>query len=216
MTEPDHIVIAGGGRVGRRVARHFSTRGRDVTIIERDPDATDAVDDGIEVVTGDATRPNVLRSALTDATTTIGALTDRGDTNLAICMAARHFDPDLYTVARIDSENEDEYTEYVDNVMFPERASVKIAVNALSGSDVRTLEEVTGRLELLDIRVDYDAPVAGKHLSELDLPEGCLIVSRSDGDLTARSDTKLVAGRRYIVASDPADVDDVIALFQNE
>lgn len=216
MAESDHIVIAGGGRVGRRVARHFSDRGRDVTIIERDPAATEGVPDAVEVVTGDATRPAVLRSALTGRTVTIGALTDRGDTNLAICMAARHFDEDLHTVARIDSENEDEYTEYVDTVIFPERASVKVAVNALSGSDVRTLEEVTGRLELLDIRVDYDAPVAGKRLSELDLPPGCLVVSRADGDLTARSDTKLVAGRRYIVASDPADVETVIGLFQND
>lgn len=215
MSDSDHIVIAGGGRVGRRVARHFSNRGRDVTIVERDPSEALQEETDVEVLQGDATRPKVLGQALTGDTGTLGALTNRGDTNLAICMAATHlYDGELHTAARIDHEYEDEYTEYVDKVIFPERASVKIAVNALSGSDVRTLEEVTGRLDLLDIRVGFDAPVAGRTLSDLDLPEGCLVVSRADGDLTARHDTKLVAGRRYIVAADPELVDDVIDLFQ--
>jgi len=187
MSSIDHVVIAGGGRVGCRVAERFADRGHEVTVIERDPDTIEGMGlaEDIEMVAGNATRPSVLREALTERTTVVGALTDRGDTNLAICMAAKQFYPGIRTVARIEDEYGDEYTEYVDRIYFPERASIKAAVNALSGSDVQTLEGVTGDLEVLDIRVDYDAPAAGRVVSEV-LPEGSVVIAQTDGHVAVQ------------------------------
>lgn len=213
MAENEHILIAGGGRVGRRVARRFADRGRDVTVIERETDSVDA-DGGFGVVEGDATRPPVLQEALRDDTGTIAALTDREDTNLAVCMIARQLDPDLRTIARIEDECGDEFADFVDQVYFPERASIKAAVNAISGSNVHTLEEVTGDLEILDIQVGYDAPIKGEPISEIDFPEGAQIISQTNGHVAAQADEKLVAGRRYLVAADRPVVNDVLDLFQ--
>jgi trk system potassium uptake protein TrkA len=213
MADTGHVVVAGGGRVGHRVARHFADRGRRVTVIDADPGAGGSTLGGIEYVMGDATRPSVLREALTDETAVLGALTDRGDTNLAVCMAAKQLRPGIRTVARIEGEGGDEYTEYVDEVYFPERASVRAAVNAITGSDVRSLEGVTGDLELLDIRVDYDAPAAGEVVADA-LPEGSVVVARTDGDVAVQHATKLVAGRRYVVAADPDVVDEVLRQFR--
>lgn len=219
MTETTHVVIAGGGRVGYRVAQQFLERGTDVTIIESDPTvlrSSDTVaDERLTYVEGDATRPAVLREALTDETDVLGALTDREDTNLVVCMAAKQFFPDIRTVARIETEHGDEYTDYVDDVYFPERASIKAAVNALTGSDIRTLEGVTGDLEVLDIRVDYDAPAAGEVVSDV-LPEGSVVISQTDGDVAVQHSTKLVAGRRYIVAADQDIIGEVIYQFRGE
>ena len=217
MTSPAHLVIAGGGRVGHRVAQQFAERGNDVTVIENDPTVIDTAggDDRIEFIEGDATRPSVLREALTEETAILGALTDREDTNLLICMAGKQLSPDIRTVARIEDEDGDEYTEYVDSVYFPERASIKAAVNALSGSDVRTLEGVTGDLEILDIRVDYDAPAAGEVVSDV-LPEGSIVIAQPDGDVAVQHSTKLVAGRRYIVAVDQDVLNLVLEQFQGE
>jgi trk system potassium uptake protein TrkA len=208
MTDTEHVVVAGGGRVGHRVARHFADRGRRVTVIDTDPGASASTVGDVEYVMGDATKPSVLREALTEDTTVLGALTDREDTNLAVCMAASRLQPGIRTVARIEEEEGDEYTEYVDEVYLPERASVKAAVNAITGSDVRTLEGVTGDLELLDVRVDYDAPAAGEVVEDA-LPEGSVVVARTDGHVAVQHSTKLVAGRRYVVAADP-DVADVV------
>lgn len=217
MNDVDHIVVAGGGRVGRRVAEHFADRGSDVTVIEQDEDAVEAAADlpGVECVIGDATKPSTLREALTEETAVLGALTEREDTNLAVCMAAKQLAPEIRTVARIEEAGADEYTEYVDDVYFPERASIKAAINALTGSDVRTLEGVTGDLEVLDIRMDFDAPAAGKVVSEV-LPEGSIVISQTDGHVTVQHSTKLVAGRRYLVAADDEVVDDVIRAFRGE
>jgi trk system potassium uptake protein TrkA len=217
MAERDHIVIAGGGRVGRRVAEDFVNRGTDVTIVERDANRINAsdADDRVTYLEGDATRPSMLRRALRDETDVIGALTGDQSTNLAICMAAKQLFPDLETVARIRVEDGDEYTEFVDRVYFPERASIKAAVNALAGSDIRTLEGVTGDLELFDVRVGYDAPAAGEVVADV-LPEGSLVISQASGDVAVQHSTTLVAGRRYIVAADHEMVDEVLSQLRGD
>lgn len=217
MPDSDHYVIAGGGRVGRRVARHFADRGSAVTVIERDADAIAAdTDDGsIEYIVGDATRPSVLEAAITAETEVLGALTASTHTNIAVCMAATRWSDDLRTVARIDDENGDAYTEYVDEVYFPERASVDAAVNALGTGDVRLLEGATGDLNLFDIRVDYDAPAAGTVVSDA-LPEGSVVVARTDGDVAVQHSTTLVGGRRYVVAADEDVVDEVVRQFRGD
>ncbi len=217
MPSKSKIVIAGGGRVGFRVAQFFEQRGHDVTIIEKNPDSSPEQElDGVEVVIGDATRPSVLSDALTDDTTVVGALTNSDSTNLAVCLAARSFQPDIRTVARITNADSDEYKELVDEVVFPERASVKTAVNALSGSDVRTFEDVTGEMEVFDIRVAPYAPIAGQRLGEIDLPDGSLVISGAGGERTATSDTRLEPDERYLVAADPAASDEVISAFRGE
>jgi trk system potassium uptake protein TrkA len=217
MSEQNHLVVAGGGRVGRRVAEDFANRGYDVTVIERDQTVVDAetTESRISYVSGDATRPSLLTDAVTDETGVLAALTDDQPTNLVVCMAAKQLYPEIETVARIEVEDGDEYTEFVDRVYFPERASIKAAVNAIAGSDVRTLEGVTGDLELLDIQLDYDAPAAGEVVEDA-LPEGSLVISQTSGDVAVQHSTTLVAGRRYLVAADYDVVDEVITQFRGE
>ncbi|MFP4529954.1 MAG: potassium channel family protein [Halodesulfurarchaeum sp.] len=216
METTDHILIAGGGRVGRRVAKRFTDRGNAVTVIEKDPDGIAETDEDFELITGDATRPSVLESGMRPETNTIGALTNREDTNLAVCLIARRLDENIRTVARIEDEYGDEFADYVDQVYFPERASIKAAVNALSGSNIRTLEDVTGDLEILDIQVGYDAPIKGKRITDVDFPAGVQVISRTNGHVAAQPEEKLVGGRRYLVAADSHLVNDVIDLFQGE
>ena len=216
MAKTPHIVIAGSGRVGHRVAEHFVDRGREVSVIDPDPDAVDAIeDDRIAVRRADATKPSVLREAITDRTEVVAALTDEEDTNLVVCMAAKRFVPEVRTVARIQDREGDEYGEYVDEVYFPERAGVRAAVNALTGSDVRTIEEVTGELEVLDIRIGYDAPAADSVVSEV-LPEGSVVIARTGGHVAVQHSTRLIGGRRYLIAADRDVVGEVIRLCRGE
>ncbi|GAB3329268.1 potassium channel family protein [Haloplanus salinarum] len=211
------MVIAGGGRVGFRVAEFFKQRGHRVTVIEQDPDRAHEQDsDDIEIVIDDATHPSVLSNVITEETTVIGALTDSDSTNLAVCLAAKTFQPDIRTVARITNADDEEFEQLVDEVVFPERASVKTAVNALSGSDVRTFEDVTGKMEVFDIRVAPESPIAGQLLDDADLPEGSLVISGAGKERTATSETRLEAGERYIIAADPAAADSVISAFRGE
>jgi trk system potassium uptake protein TrkA len=214
MTADEHVLLAGGGRVGRRIAERFSDRGAAVTVVERDPSNLEVEDRPFEVVTGDATRPSVLEEAMRPDTTTVAGLTDREDTNLAVCLLARELAPEVRTVARIEGADSEEFSDVVDEVYFPERASIKAGVNALSGSNVRTLADVTGELEILDVQVDYDAPIKDERLADVDFPDGAQVITRTNGHVAARAEETLVGGRRYLVAADTPVVDDVLEMFQ--
>jgi trk system potassium uptake protein TrkA len=220
MTEPMtgtlDVVIAGGGRVGFQTAELLANRDHDVTIIEQDEQvASDLTDEWMAtVITGDATDPDIIAQAGLERADVIAALTGQTGLNLAVCLAASELVPEIRTVARIENGTGESYTRFVDAVVFPERAGARVAANEIAGSDVQTLAEVTGDLDVMVIRVADGAPAAGRDLSEVRFPAGTLIVSGEEGDRIARPDTTLIPGSRYLVAVEPDVVDEVLNLMR--
>jgi trk system potassium uptake protein TrkA len=216
MTSDLDIIIAGGGRVGFQTAEILADRGHDVTIIERDDRiVSDIADQWIAtVIQGDATNPDIIEQAGLERADVIAALTGETGLNLAVCLAAAELTPDIRTVARIDRTGGEAYTRFVDAVVFPERAGSRVAANEILGSDVQTLADVTGSLDIMLIRVADGAPAAGKALSDVRFPEGTLVVSDANGEQIARADTTLTPGSSYVVAVEPDVVDEVMNLMR--
>ena len=209
------IVIAGGGRVGTQTAELLDDRGHEAVVIEPDGDAAASIGDQYiaTVIEGDATRPSILTQVGLDRTDVVAALTGSTGTNLAICMAAERLEPDVTTVMRTEEETGEEYADFVDEVIYAERAAARAAANAVE-QDVRALEDVTGDLDIMEIRVAEGAPVAGRPLSEVALPRGSLVVSDADGHRIAGSETVLEPGRQYVVAVEQSVSDEVMNLMQ--
>jgi trk system potassium uptake protein TrkA len=215
-TAEQHIVIAGAGRVGHRTARVLGEYGHEVYLIERDSRTVEQVTDDQTgmVIEGDATDPRILRQTDPNEADVLAALTGDGTTNFAICAEMRHLTENIRTVTRVDDPSRaDSAQEFVDEIIYPERAGSKAAVNRIQGNDIRTLEDVTGDLDILDIRVDPRSPVAGKRLKEILLPDGSHVISDADGTEVARPDTTLEADCRYLVAAEPSVADDVHKLL---
>jgi trk system potassium uptake protein TrkA len=209
------IVVAGGGRVGRRVAHILDDRGHDVVVVERDSKKADSISDDYvaTVIEGDATRPSVLEQVGLERTDVVAALTSLTGTNLAICMMVRELAPGTQTVVRTDREPGEEFDRFVDEVIFPERAGARAAVNAIE-PDVSALEDVTGELDILEVHVAEGAPVAGKSLTDVALPRGSLVVSDAAGDTLAGPETVLQPTESYVVAVEPPVADEVMNLFR--
>ena len=210
-----HILIVGGGRVGLRTAQTLDNRGHHVTVIERDPAQCDRIADEYvaQVIEGDATRPSILQQANLDQMDVLAALTGDVGTNLAVCLTAEQYAPTVRTILRRLGEDDDEYAELVDSTVFPEHAGARIAVNAIDPG-VRALEDMVGVLEILEIEVTESAPVAGRTLADVALPEGSIVVSGTDGDTIARADTTLEPGRSFVVATEPDVETEIIRLFR--
>ncbi|WP_302081375.1 potassium channel family protein [Salinibaculum rarum] len=209
------VVIAGGGRVGRRVAHLLDDRGHDVVVIEADAERADEISDEYvaTVITGDAARPTILEQADLDRTDVVAALTNDTGTNLAIGMMVKDMGTDVQTVVRTEREAGNEFDRFVDEVIFPERAGARAAVNAIE-SDVSSLADVTGELDILEVHVAEGAPVAGKTLSDIALPTGSLFVSDAAGNTIAGPETVLEPGESYVVAAEPAVIDEVMNLMR--
>ncbi len=216
MTGSRDVIIAGGGRVGFETAALLADHGHDVTIIERDERIVDEIADEwvATVIEGDATDPGIIEQAGIERADVIAALTGETGLNLGVCLAASELSPEIRTVARIDRLTGEEYTRFVDAIVFPEHAGARVAADEIIGSDVRTLADVTGTLDIMLVRVAEGAPAAGKQLSEVRFPAGTLVVSDGDGNRIARPDTTLTAGRRYVVAVEPDVADEVMNLLQ--
>jgi trk system potassium uptake protein TrkA len=210
------VVIAGGGRVGFRTATLLDDRGHDVVVIERDPERCAALTDEYvaTVIEGDATRPTVLEQTALDRTDAVLALTGNAGANLAVCMAAERLTDGVRTVMRTEQPGGDEYTAFVDAVVYPERAGARLAANAVEIDDVRAFEELSGDLDIFEVRVDEDAPVAGRKLADISIPRGSLVVSDAAIDRVANAEMVLEPGETYVLASDPDVTDEILRLFR--
>ena len=216
MPEDRDVIIAGGGRVGSQTAGLLVDRGHSVTIIERDEAVTDALADEwmATLITGDATNPDIIEQAGIESADVIAALTGETGLNLAVCLAAAELNPAIRTVARIDRLAAETYTRFVDAVVYPERAGARVAANEIVGSDVQTLADTAGDLDIMVVRVAEGAPAAGRTLTEVRLPAGSVVVSDGEGDAVARADTTLTPGNRYLVAVEPDVADEVLNLLR--
>ncbi|SEO37034.1 trk system potassium uptake protein TrkA [Halogranum amylolyticum] len=209
------VVIAGGGEVGVRTAELLADRGHSVTLVEDHSERSAFLSDEYvaTIIEGDASRPSILRQAQPERSDVVAALTDDEPTNFAICMAAQRL-ADVRTVLRTTARPDDLYTEYVDEVVFPERTGARAAVNAITGEGVRTVEDVFGDVEILEVEIAEGAPAAGRQLSEIRLPRGSLIIVDYAGNRIGGPETVLDPGNRYVVAVESDVVDEVMNLFR--
>ncbi|WP_103029894.1 potassium channel family protein [Salinibacter altiplanensis] len=220
MSKDLRVTIVGGGHVGYHAAEHLDRRGHNVTIIEKDPSRVEFLCDQYvaSVIQGDGGRPSVLRQAKLDRSDVIAALTAYGAmTNLGICMTAQRIAPSIKTVARIDHGDDEEFGEMVDTVVYPGKLAANAAANEVievSGGGVRTIEEITGNLELIEITVAESAPVAGKTLEAVSLPRGALVVTDRQSGAFPGPETILEPGRQYVLAVQTAVTDEVIRLLR--
>lgn len=216
MTSKMDVIVAGPGRVGSQTAELLANRGHKVTVIERDSDVVSDVADEwyATVIHGDATEPDILRQAGAEDADAIAALTGETGLNLAICMISERISSDIRTVARVGRDVGESYLNYVDGVVFPERAGSRVAVNEVCGTEVQTLADLTGDLDIMVVTVHEGAPASGRSLEEVNLPHGSLIVSDKNGDQIARRDTVLEPGHSYVVAAEDSVVDEVLNLMR--
>lgn len=216
MSHAKEFVIAGGGRAGRRTAENLTEKGQGVVLIEADPDRADELSDAYlgPVIQGDATRPSILEQAGLPMADAIAALTNDAATNLAICMEAQRLEPSIRTIARAETQSDEEYEQMVDATILPQYLGGDYAADMLTGGEVKTLLYPTSDLDILEVTVTESAPVAGRKLEEVALPQGSLLISTAERRELAGPDTILEAGDRYIIAVESDVTNEVLSLLR--
>ena len=106
----EHVVVVGYGTKGRSAVETLVNNGHDrESIIVVDPSALakeEAHRDGLAVITGDATRREVLRSARVHLATNVIITTDSDASNVLSTLTVRQLNPDVWIVAAVrEQEN---------------------------------------------------------------------------------------------------------------
>jgi voltage-gated potassium channel len=183
-----HVVLCGWGRVGRSIARHLAAAGREVVVIESDPDRFESIP-GLKVA-GDATDDDVLTAAGVERAGTLVAAVDGDADNLFIVLSARDRCPQLFIVARVRSEaNEAKLRQAgADRVVNPQliggsrMAALALAPNVADFLDV-VMHDEGMEFRLADVAVPDGSPLSGQSLRDAHLRDrtGALVLAIRDG-----------------------------------
>lgn len=194
---PSFAVIVGGGRVGRATSRHLAAAGIEHKIIER---ASDRVVDWSLYVIGDATDPDILRSAGVDRAASVAITTHDDDVNVYLTLYCRAMRRDVQILSRATLEQ---------NVSTLHRAGADFVLSYVP-MEATAIFDIVRRgnllllaegLEVFTVRVP--APLVGKAIADCRLREdtGCNVfaVRRAGGaaafpDITAplEAETELI------------------------
>jgi voltage-gated potassium channel len=106
----EHLIVIGYGTKGRRAVQTLVNNGQDreaIVVVDPSPLAMEeAHSDGLAVVTGDATRREVLRRAGVQNASQVIITTDRDDSNVLATLTVRQLNPDAWIVAAVrEQEN---------------------------------------------------------------------------------------------------------------
>jgi voltage-gated potassium channel len=180
----DHVIVCGWGRVGRTIATYVTGAGRDVVVIERDPERVASVSH--PVIAGDATDDTVLAEAGIERARTLIAALDTDAGNVYVTLSARAMRPDLFIVARarIDSAVERMQQAGADRVVNPQQiGGARMAAFALQPHVAEFVDVIMhdGSLEfrLEEIVIPTGSAAAGRSLRDAHLRDrtGALVLA---------------------------------------
>jgi len=102
----NHFIICGYGRIGAVIADEFRRHKIPYIVIDRDPDRVHSViEGGAMAVEADASREDVLRKVGIDRARGLIAAVGTDAENVYTVLSARVLRPDLFIIARIESED---------------------------------------------------------------------------------------------------------------
>jgi trk system potassium uptake protein len=202
-------IIAGKGKMLYFLCRSFSSKGHHVVIVDRDKEECVQLARQLTatVIHGDASDPGILKDAGAMDADVILAVTPDDQDNLVICqLAALQFGP-LRTIALAnDPENVEIFeklgvtafsTTHIVGSLIEQRASLEQIANLLPVGE--------GLVNITEILLASDSPVAGKRLADIELPENALVavVIRDGRAMVPGGSHDLRANDRVVMISLP-------------
>jgi voltage-gated potassium channel len=187
----DHVIVCGWGRVGREVSRFLSTSGRQVVVVDRNPERLTTVPHLF--VHGDVTEDSTLEEAgIARAATLVAALETDAD-NLYVTLSSRAIRPDLQIIARARNESSEAklIRAGADRVVNPQQlggdrmAALVTQPHVVDFIDV-VMHDGTLEFRLAEVAVGAKSPLVGTSVSSSLVHDrtGALVLAirRSDGD----------------------------------
>ncbi|MBW3658918.1 MAG: NAD-binding protein [Actinobacteria bacterium] len=213
-----YIVIAGGGKIGRYIAKDLESKRHEVTVIERHPGRCEQLvaETNVLVIEGDAGDVRYLEQAHVDRADVFVATTHDDDDNLVSCQLAKIEFGLKRAIARVNTPKNVEIFEKLGiEAVSSTRLISELIENEFSVGELIHLHSLKGgRVSLVEVRIpdeDDDHAPSPRRVSTLDLPTESVIVALFRGDLTVipRGDTEIHPGDEVVALTTP-DLEDAL------
>ena len=218
-----NIVIAGGGNVGRTIAKKLISEDHDVTIIEDDGQQIRSLNHELDalVIEGSAVDINILKKANIEKASLFIAVTNDDSSNLiASNMARRLSNKNLAIIGKVEKYKK--YFNGKDTV--PEDFSINMVIDPvyLSIKKILTLIEQPKAIENIDfpeeelkligIKINGDFEFSSLSLKEIALNNPLLLnikivaINRSDKVIIPGGNDRILTGDKIYVLGKPKDI----------
>jgi len=216
------VIIVGGGKTLYFLSRNFTARGYDVVIINRNRDECVQLARQLTatIICGDASDIGILNDAGAMGADVLLAVTPHDQENLIICqLAALQYGVPRTVAQANDPDNVEVFeklgvsafsTTHIIGSLIEQRASLEQVLNFVPLGE--------GRVNVTEIILDADSPVAGKFLKELNLARNALVavVIRDGEPIIPGGANQLLAGDRVVLITTPESHGPVLKAFTGE
>lgn len=201
-----NVLLIGGRSKAKSMALSLLEQGYKVTVINSNYDDCMKLAEipGLTVIHGDGTKPYILDEAGANKCDIAIALSGKDTDNLVACqLCKKHFSVPK-TVSLVADPNKTDFF----NQMGVD--SVVCAISAVTGiiQQQAFIDEMAniipvgkGRVQIVEVQIPNESPVAEKKLWEITLPKesivGCIL--RSDSTIIPRGDTRILPGDTLVV-----------------
>ena len=215
-----YVITAGAGKVGLNLTRELRGKGHEVTLIEQDRPRYLSVEAELEhsAQYGDATELWVLERAGIQRADLVVAVTGDDEDNMLICQVAKERYQCERIIARVNNPRNLQHFRLLG--IQPAVSATDLILRLIEHEVpqygmVHLLDLVEERLEIIEVEVPEGAPIAGKAVSEIELPEGSLIISvlRGGSGFVPKAETVIETGDEVLLVLDPGLEPEITAQF---
>jgi trk system potassium uptake protein TrkA len=184
----------------------------EVTVIESNRDRYNTVEEELEhnIHYGDASELWVLERAGIVRADMVIAVTGDDEDNILICQVAKEKYLVEHTIARVNNPRNVDHFELLG--IRPVVSATDLILRLIEHEVphhglVHLLDLKQEQLEIIELEVTPDAPAAGRPISALELPDGCLVVSilRDGTGFVPKADTLIEDGDEVLAVLNPGD-----------
>ena len=212
-----YVVIIGGGKVGFYLARHLIERDYEVTLVEKDAARAEWIEHqmgSVSVMVGDGDEMAFLATTGIERAGVVIACTGDDEDNLVACQLAKGRFQVPRTIARVNNPvNVHVFTALgIDVPVSATELLMGLIESEITGSDVvRGVAVKASGANLVDVALPDLARVVGRRISEVELPEGDLVVCivRAGEPVLPRPEEVIQQGDELIVYSRRLDIQGV-------
>ena len=204
------IIIVGSGKVGFNLAQMLSYEQHDVVVIEKDDERREIIGEHLDIQTvgGNGACPAVLIEAGIKEADMLIAVTELDEVNMVSCMMAKQFGVQR-TIARVrnpeyaEGQQEISYPKLgIDMIINPEQVTAREIVKLIEVPDALNVDYYAeGRIQMVEIKIGPQAPVLGKKLKDLNIPNQALIacILRKNSMIVARGEDMIQNGDHVFI-----------------
>lgn len=206
-----YVVLVGGGRIGRHIARDLSDAGHEVTVLEKLAERCEQLvaETDVLVIEGDAGDVRYLEQAHVDRADVFVATTHEDEDNLVSCQLARIEFGVRRTIARVNTpKNVDIFEKLGIEAVSSTRLISELLENEFSVGELIHLTSLKGgRVQLVELRIPEGAGAPRpRMLKDLALPDEAVVVAlfRGDDTVIPHGETEIRPGDEVVALTTPA------------